>query len=303
MDAKFQTYFLEIAKQKSLSRAAERLFVGQSALSQFLSREETQLGVKLFERQNGKLELTYAGKLYAECCKEIQESQNTLYRKISEIKQSKTGITRFGITPQWGGMIYSLIYPYFKVRYPEYLLRITEDVAHPLLEMLVEKNLDIALLALDESTPSSLPCQLIHKEQLVLAVPKSIAKEQQIYDQIQNKLPTINLNNFHTDPFILSCGKTIIRDISYRMIQSAKFTPNIVCEINNHEASLQMVSEGVGIAIIPRCYMRKDQNICYYSVSPGWYWNISIVSRVDYDFTLADNYFISLLKTYYDRQC
>ena len=89
MDTKFQTYFLEIAKQKNLSKAAERLFVGQSTLSQFIAREENQLGIKLFSRKDGKLELTYAGKLYAKTWSEILESQNALFRKISEVKQSQ----------------------------------------------------------------------------------------------------------------------------------------------------------------------------------------------------------------------
>ena len=300
MDTRFQTYFLEIVKQKSLSKAAERLFVGQSTLSQFIAREEKQLGTKLLIRKGGRLELTYAGKLYAKTCEEIQESQNMLFRKISEVKQSQAGLTRLGITPQWGGLIYSAVYPYFKVNYPEYLLKITEDVAHPLLDMLREDRLDMALLALDESLPVGLDCQLICREQLILAVPVSMADGQQDSASAEKHLPQVNMSRFAACPFILSCGNTIIRDISYRMIQSAGFAPNIICEINNHEASLRMVSEGVGIAIVPRCYMKKDPHICYYGVAPGWYWNISVVKRPGYDMTRADQYMIELFRKYYE---
>ncbi|WP_418710149.1 LysR family transcriptional regulator, partial [Allofournierella sp.] len=55
MDMKYFLYFLEIARAKNLSRAAERLYVSQSALSQFLAREEAELGVKLFLRRHNTL--------------------------------------------------------------------------------------------------------------------------------------------------------------------------------------------------------------------------------------------------------
>ena len=57
---KYFLYFLEIARAKNLSRAAERLYVSQSALSQFLAREEAELGVKLFLRRHNTLLLTPA---------------------------------------------------------------------------------------------------------------------------------------------------------------------------------------------------------------------------------------------------
>ena len=64
MNSKEQEYILTIARERSLSRAAEKLFITQPALSLFLSRLEEQLQVRLFERTSRGLTLTYAGERY-----------------------------------------------------------------------------------------------------------------------------------------------------------------------------------------------------------------------------------------------
>ena len=77
-------YFLEIAKQKNLSKAASYLFLTQSSLSQFLAKEEEELGVKLFIRDKKGLKLTYAGELYKETCEKILEIQSEHYARTFE---------------------------------------------------------------------------------------------------------------------------------------------------------------------------------------------------------------------------
>ena len=61
MDTRYQNYFLEIVKRKSFSKAASYLFVTQSSLSQYLAKEEEELGVKLLIRDRKELKMTYAG--------------------------------------------------------------------------------------------------------------------------------------------------------------------------------------------------------------------------------------------------
>lgn len=57
-------YFLCIADQRSLTRAARSLFISQSALSQYLKKLEIDIGTQLFVRNGRELVLTEAGKIY-----------------------------------------------------------------------------------------------------------------------------------------------------------------------------------------------------------------------------------------------
>ena len=57
-------YFLTIAELGSLSKAAEKLYVSQPSLTQYINRLEDNLGIKLFDRSKSPINLTPAGELY-----------------------------------------------------------------------------------------------------------------------------------------------------------------------------------------------------------------------------------------------
>ena len=226
-------------------------------------------------------------------------------------------MTRLGITPQWGGVVIAQLLPDFMKHYPNAVLSLTENTAHPLLEAITENSLDMALVTLNEDIPSQFPNIPIKREELVLAVPVAYAEaalkasrnsfyfQGSVYppDNVSNtdgsSLVSVVPDVFRDRPFILSKERTIIRDISNNLFRSANFVPQVSCEINNHAAQLQMVAAGIGIAIIPKCYIQHDGRIWYFSIFPGWYWAVSVITRRDYTLSQSDDYLISLLKTYY----
>lgn len=69
MDLRQLENIVAIAEERSISRAAERLFISQPALSQQVSKLEARLGVPLFSRDKQGLSLTQAGKVYVENAK------------------------------------------------------------------------------------------------------------------------------------------------------------------------------------------------------------------------------------------
>ena len=66
MDLKEQKYVCTLAECKSLTRASERLYISQPALSLYINNVEKILGARLFERNGRKFELTWLGKQYVE---------------------------------------------------------------------------------------------------------------------------------------------------------------------------------------------------------------------------------------------
>ncbi len=299
MDDHYINYFMEIARRKNLSKAATYLFVTQSSLSQFLNKEEHDLGVKLFIRDKKGLKLTYAGELYKKACEEMLESKNRLYHALADIEESKTGVTKIGITPQWGGMTFAKILPEFQKAYPQASLKLYENTARPLMEAISDNSIDLALIALNDEEPYEFPHISVRQEELFLAVPRTFVQPEDVPKEAEETVPTINLDRFHHCPFIISRERTVIRDITNDMFRTAGFIPKISCEINNHLASLEMVSSGLGITIVPKCYMLPYDNIQYFSIAPHWYWNISIVKRRSYTLSQSDQFLINLLKKHY----
>lgn len=302
MEMKFVTYFLAIAKYRNLSKAADYLYVSQSTLSQFLAKEEQEMGVRLVSRNRNELTLTYAGEMYEETCRNLLELQTSLYRKLSDISQSKTGHISIGITPQWGGEMFAEIYPLFKQKYPNYLVNLLEDTTKPLLEQVVKGTLDIAILAVAEHTPPSLPYVSVCREELILAVPASVGKMLGCKRRPGTALKALDIKKVKNENFIISCSGTAIRDITNEVFAQNKITPRIICEINNHSSSLKMVASGLGITIIPLSYVDNNPNICYFSIGDGIGWNICTVSKRNFSPGEPDSYLMELVREYFTKE-
>ena len=99
MDLRYLEYIIEIAKCQSISRAAEVLCITQSTLSQYLSKLESEIGVKLFDRQRNGMMLTPAGTLYVDTAKRMIEEKTDLYNQIADIAKGQTGSFSVVITP------------------------------------------------------------------------------------------------------------------------------------------------------------------------------------------------------------
>ena len=82
MSLQSMEYMIAISEEKSLSRAAERLLISQAALSQHVKKLETELDVKLFQRQHGHLVLTDAGRVYVNGARRVLDIYNRALYQI-----------------------------------------------------------------------------------------------------------------------------------------------------------------------------------------------------------------------------
>ena len=82
-------YVIAVAECRSISQAAEMLYISQPSLSRYLSNLENELGVNLFVRTLNGTELTEAGKIYLEYAKEIKLLRSTMDSKIKALKREK----------------------------------------------------------------------------------------------------------------------------------------------------------------------------------------------------------------------
>ena len=71
MDFKQLAYIIKVAECRNITKAAKELFISQPSLSQFITKAEEELGVRLFDRSMNPLSLTYAGTKYIEAARKI----------------------------------------------------------------------------------------------------------------------------------------------------------------------------------------------------------------------------------------
>ena len=142
MDIKNPEYILEIARQQSVTHAAEKLFVTQSTLSQYLLKLENELGTPLFSREKSGLVPTEAGHVYLHAARAVVQIQNAAEASIAALK--KEGFLCVGVS-FWGLTLLTGLLPAFKSRFPDITLRIfVDDYAH--LKVMMQAGLRYQLL-------------------------------------------------------------------------------------------------------------------------------------------------------------
>lgn len=295
MDLHYLEYIIEIANMHSISRAAENLFITQSTLSQYLSRLEAELGVSLFERRRNEMTLTPAGKLYVSTCEQMLQQKRELYNQLSDMGQAKTGSFSVGITPQWGAVAYSHIIGKFYESYPNVTVKVTEETASPLIRLLQDGELDMAIIPLTGNSTLPLESMLLQAEELILAIPKSHAQALPLQNA-EGSFPSISIADLKEEPMIFSQNLTTIRKLENQCFAACRITPNIVAEINSHPASLVMAEQGIGSTFVPLSCATTSDRIVYAHAIPAVQWYVVIAFRKGFVMHQSEKYFVSLFQ-------
>lgn len=295
MDLHYLEYIIEIANMHSISRAAENLFITQSTLSQYLSRLEYELGVSLFERRRNEMTLTPAGKLYVAACEQMLQQKRELYNQLSDMGQAKTGSFSVGITPQWGAVAYSHIIGKFYESYPNVTVKVMEETASPLIRLLQDGELDMAIIPLTENSSLPLESILLQAEELILAIPKEHAKKLSLQNA-DGSFPRISIADLKNEPMIFSQSQTTIRKLENQCFAACRVTPKIVAEINSHPASLVMVEQSIGSTFLPISCATTSDRIVYAHAVPTVQWFVVIAFRKGFVLHQSEKYFVSLFQ-------
>ena len=150
MEIRDLEYFIAIAEEKSISKAAGRLYMAQSSLSQFLSSYEANLGYPLFIRTASGVRLTEAGKLLLDFAYQSAAAYHRVQDQMQDIANLKGGHVILGISSFRGSYLLPPVLKVFRSKYPDIHVRIEEQNSLALEQMLLTGEIDVALLAMPE---------------------------------------------------------------------------------------------------------------------------------------------------------
>ena len=277
MDIKNPEHILEIARQQSVTHAAEKLFVTQSTLSQYLLKLENELGTHLFSREKSGLVPTEAGHVYLHAARAVVQIQNAAEASIAALK--KEGFLCVGVS-FWGLTLLTGLLPAFKSRFPDITLRIfVDDYAH-LKVMMQAGRIDLAVISITEEDDR--PAQgavNLRREELVVALPREAAYCLEHPDaefisekQLPQALDTLN--------FIAPDEGASIRRIEDALFRRLMYRPHVICEVEREDSATRMVAAGVGAAILSVEDVRGVREIRSFRLDPPLYReNIMVLRR------------------------
>lgn len=181
MDIRVLKYFVQVAKSRNFTRAAEQLYISQPALSKMIKKLEAELGVSLFDVRPSGVNLTdYGQELYRRALPLIAEF-DSLTNFVEELQTTPTGKLRVGVTPMIATLFMVDIVTEFSRVWPEIELQIVEDGSIALRRSLLEGELDLILCITGEQVPG-LRDTVLFEDEMVTVVSTENALAQ--YDKI-----------------------------------------------------------------------------------------------------------------------
>jgi DNA-binding transcriptional LysR family regulator len=252
MDFRELQYTLKVAEEKSFSKAAQKLYIAQPSLSQYIHKIEQEIGVQLFDRSSSPLKLTFAGELYIETAKRILDLKDQLSQQMEDIANLKKGRLSIGLSSFRSTYIMPMLLPLFHEKLPGIEVVLHEGTSVELENLALNGTTDItiATLPIQENLLSYEP---ILTEEVLIAVPpyyKMIENLNKI-STAKNSYPEINLADLSKEPFILLKQNQKLHQIATSLCKQAGFKPKVILESESIEAAHALVAAGIGVAFIP----------------------------------------------------
>ncbi|MGN0404497.1 MAG: LysR family transcriptional regulator [Bariatricus sp.] len=269
-------YVITIAEEKSITKAAKKLFISQPSLSLSIQSLEKETGISLFERSNGEMHLTYAGTLFYEWAVSTLSSHRQMSLKLSDISKNTRHLIRIGISPHRSLIVLPEILTRFYAEFPHCEINLIEKPTIVLKTMLENNEIDFLL---DVAHPDTInyESELLVKENILLAVPVSFTHSPDFPDISGETLSenstlfsgTLSLSELVAFPFIMLSSGQILGSMSRKMCESAFFHPDIRLTCTSVETALTLASSQIGITFIPEIFAKQkrfEDRIRYYHI-------------------------------------
>lgn len=273
-------YVYAVYKEKSFSRAAEKLFISQPSLSANVKRVEKNVGYSIFDRSTKPIGLTEAGKKYIQTVEQILSMQNEFSEYINDLGNLKTGSLVLGGSSLYSSWILPPLMGKFTKKYPLVRLELVEESTVKLERMLQNGEIDF-LLDNCNLSEEMFEQKIFRKEYLVLAVPRRFEincklKEFQITAKsirdltfLEESVPPVDLRLFADEPFILLKPENDTRIRAMELCRQYHFMPNKVFELDQQMTSYNITCSGMGVSFISNTLISNvpsHSDVIYYKL-------------------------------------
>jgi DNA-binding transcriptional LysR family regulator len=239
--------FIEVARLSSFSRAAEKRFRTQPAISSQIRSLEEDVGARLLDRSGGKVSLTASGKLFLKFAEESLDARKAAMTAIAETERVPRGEIVVGANEGTCLHILPEVFAHFKKQYPDVAVNIRRADYAKVLESVIDNSVDFGVVSLPV-TDNRLTAVLIHRDDLVLIVtprhPLAKLKSASAVDIAQ--YPLVMPKVGHT------------RDALDQLFHDRKLKPRYAMELDSSELLKRFVAADVGVGFIARSNVQED---------------------------------------------
>jgi DNA-binding transcriptional LysR family regulator len=281
--------FLEVAKLQSFSRAAEKLFRTQPAISAQVRLLEQECGEKLFDRGGKKVLLTPAGEILCRYAEKLLSLQKEALQAIAELNQTPRGKLYIGANEATCLYVLPKTFAKFKHLYPLVQISIYRNFSHKILQKVQEGAVDLGIVTLPQ-TMNNMEVLPVFRDEVQVVVPKN-------HPLAKNR--SVTIEEFSHFPLVIpKTGRT--RVMLDRLLREYREHLQISMELASVETIKKFVGAGLGISLISRTYAQPEVTAGVLKLIPlegqKIYRELGLVYRRDRYLSLPAKVFIEVVR-------
>lgn len=241
-----------VADLKSFSKAANQLYLSQSAVSLQVRKLEEELGIKVFERNTRTVTITEAGEVFYTYAEPMVRAWEKLIEEVDKFKSQNASRLNVGLIPtaKDRGILAHVLR--FIQETNSIDISLSSSTAKNLLDSIYDGSIDVAILPLSpkmkyQERPKIQYC-FLYKEDTQLLV-----SENSPYA----KFKTVTLRDVERMPFIEFQNKELSTTERQRLQDIYGISPHIVLRTNNLDSTYEAVSQGIGVRLDPESIGRN----------------------------------------------
>ena len=252
-------YFLIVAEEMNVTRAAKRLHISEQALSRQIGKLEKELDAKLFERYP-RFALSAAGKRLKAAAEQIGAIERQLHLELDDLNHNNTGELRIGVSYTRGQVLLPRLLPPFHEKHPGITVTILEGSSSELQEDLSKGLIDL-LIGYVPRDLDAFEAAEVSRERLFLVVPKKYMNA--LFGRNSDKKRAefaegVDIRLFKDLPFILLDRDDRVRRMADRLFSRYDITPRILLETRNIQTAFALSMEGMGLTIYPELFLSSQ---------------------------------------------
>ncbi|MEO8726278.1 MAG: LysR family transcriptional regulator [Acidobacteriaceae bacterium] len=233
--------FLEVARHANFSRAAEKRFRTQPAISAQIRALEDEVGAKLFDRSGGKVSLTQPGKFFVTYAEEALASRKAAIEYMAELESTPGGEIVIAANEATFLHVLPDVFTQFKHRHPKVAIHVRRFERSRIVEAVLENVADFGVVSMPIKD-ERLALHKIHEDELMAAVPSNHPLAE---------YTALTATQIARYPLLLpKSGNT--REWIDHLFSAQQLRPEISMELDSSELLKHFVAAGLGISFLAR---------------------------------------------------
>lgn len=242
MEIRQLRYLLTIAAEQNFTRAAEKLYVSQPALTQQMQKLEEEVGDLLIDRSQRQIRLTPAGEILSQTAQRILYELAEVRVALDELAGLQRGEIRVGVVQTVNAYLIPEVVAEFKNTYPGIQIQVDELPAEAIEQGLLNGDLQVGLSFIPTNTPH-LATEILFEEELLLIVNSRHPLA---------TYPTLNVQDLAETEMVLLSQAYCTRRLWDKYAQEADLRSQVAIEMNTISSVLNTVAQTSLVTILPR---------------------------------------------------